>query len=375
MGKPVVVVGWQVGGRTGWGLFGLHLGLQMARLGYPVALGSEPDIGSIPVGLRHVVRGWFGTGPEAGEGAPVVVSALNAAFEGPPEVNVDKAGVAARHVGIAVFEDTGTYDDAARGRLAAYAKVVVPSAWCGARLLDGAVEFVPTVVHQGYDGALWRPRERRRSDGRFVVFAGGKLEFRKGQDIVVEAFRRFRRTPEGKDALLVTQWHNAWPQTMDGVWAKGWVEGVPEFGQPDGLTEWLALNGIPKDAHTDLGFVGQAESAAIIAECDVAVFASRGEGATNMALAECMALGVPCIASWNTGHKDLPKNALLALEHQPPVETPCRLYAGMAGWGESDPEEMVEQLKAVRNGTAPETVPLQRAWRDVAGDWERVLCS
>ena len=51
--------------------------------------------------------------------------------------------------------------------------------------------------------------------GRFVVFSGGKLELRKGQDIVVAAFRAFvERHP---DAVLVNAWHNAWPKLAKSI--------------------------------------------------------------------------------------------------------------------------------------------------------------
>ena len=50
---------------------------------------------------------------------------------------------------------------------------------------------------------------------RFIVYSGGKLEHRKGQDIVVAAFREFVKTHP--DAVLATTWHNQWPMTMAGM--------------------------------------------------------------------------------------------------------------------------------------------------------------
>ena len=87
----------------------------------------------------------------------------------------------------------------------------------------------------------------------------------------------------------------------------------------------------------------------MIRECDVAVFPSRAEGATNMVLTECMAVGLPCIVAQNTGQQDVPRGTIVPLEYQRPVEGPCKLYRGFEGWGESDPAEIVEWLRDVRN--------------------------
>ena len=66
-------------------------------------------------------------------------------------------------------------------------------------------------------------------DDRFVIFSGGKLEYRKGQDIVIAAFKIFqKRHPE---ALLITAWHNVWPQFMTGIEQTGNVVGLPKISQ------------------------------------------------------------------------------------------------------------------------------------------------
>jgi len=73
---------------------------------------------------------------------------------------------------------------------------------------------------------------------------------------------------------------------------------------------------------------------------------SRAEGGTNLVAMECLACGVPTILSANTGHLDLldPAHGLGAI--------PLRRQRGYAapehaGWGESDPDEMLEALEAV----------------------------
>ena len=136
------------------------------------------------------------------------------------------------------------------------------------------------------------------------MFSGGKLEYRKGQDIVVEAFRRFQA--KHTDAMLVTAWHNHWPQTMAGIDAAGYVRGTPAVR--DGrceVTEWLVANGVRADAILDLGLQPQALIAQALREMHVAVFPNRCEGGTNLVAMEAMACGVPAILSANTGHLNL----------------------------------------------------------------------
>jgi hypothetical protein len=62
--------------------------------------------------------------------------------------------------------------------------------------------------------------------GKFVVFSGGKLEMRKGQDIVIAAFEKF--AAKHKDAILVTAWHNQWPKLTKTIASMGVVQGIPE---------------------------------------------------------------------------------------------------------------------------------------------------
>ena len=339
---PVVVMSWSVQGGTGWGLFGLHLGLALDRVGVRVGVGGGIDGRLIPATLRPSMQRWARR-PEDDGADIVLLTGLSNNFEGVPAVETTGS---IRHVGLAIFEDP-VVDEKAVERLRGFDALITPSQWCHDVLAAKGLES--TVIHQGFDGSVWHPAPRRRSDDRLLVFCGGKLEYRKGQDIMVEAFKRFLKTPEGKDAVLVTQWVNPWPQTMEGIWAKGYVRGVPnQTIHGWDMEGWTAANGIPEGAHVDLGMVSNTDAANAIRECDVAVFPSRAEGATNMVLTECMAVGLPCIVAQNTGQRDLPRGTILPLERQGSVTSSCKLYRGFDGWGESDPDEIVASLMFVR---------------------------
>src|SRR5262249_55865660 len=167
-----------------------------------------------------------------------------------------------------------------------------------------SIDHVQTLL-QGVDTTHFHPGPRAGLFGdRFVVFSGGKLERRKGQDLVVQAFCAFaQRRP---DALLVTAWSSPWPQFARSLDQNPSLSPIPF--RPDGQVDviaWAQANGIPERQMLDLGRVPNADMPRILREIDVALFPNRAEGATNFVAMECMACGVPTILSANTGHLDL----------------------------------------------------------------------
>ncbi|MEO6444238.1 MAG: glycosyltransferase family 4 protein, partial [Gemmatimonadaceae bacterium] len=275
----------------------------------------------------------------------LVLRALGNNFEMDP---VSERVIAPRNVGVIFFEDT-MLDAAALARARAFDLVITGSHWNEQVLRERGLTNVATVL-QGVDPSLFHPAPRAGHFGdRFVVFSGGKLEYRKGQDLVIAAFRAFRqRHPE---ALLVVAWHNNWPTLIADLDLAGHVRGTPTLrGHSLGLTEWLAANGIPADATIDVGQQPNALMGQVLRECDVALFPNRCEGGTNLVAMECMAAGVPTIVSANTGHLDLvATGGCLALERQRAARMPTRFFRGAEGWGESDVEEIVEALEFAYN--------------------------
>jgi glycosyltransferase involved in cell wall biosynthesis len=256
-----------------------------------------------------------------------------------------------RNVGVVFFEDTH-FDAQAVERAQSLDAIVAGSTWNGDVLRAHGLTNVHTVV-QGIDPTVFHPAPRSGMFGdRFVVFSGGKLEYRKGQDIVVAAFRRFHeRHPE---ALLVTAWHNHWPQLIADLELAGHVRGIPRASNGTLLVgEWLAANGIPVTATVDIGCTPNALMGQIVREADVALFPNRCEGGTNLVAMECMAAGVPTIVSGNTGHLDLTMTGgCFVLRHQGEVHRPTRYFTGVDGWGESDVDEIVALLERLHSDRA-----------------------
>jgi len=203
-----------------------------------------------------------------------------------------------------------------------------------------------TTVIQGVDPALFHPAQRQGVlSGRFMVFSGGKLELRKGQDLVMAGFARFaKRHPE---ALLVTAWHSPWPKLAATLDHSGRAAKLTfnDKGKPD-LAQWARDNGLTDNQFLDLGSVPNALMPPILREMDVALFPNRSEGGTNLVAMEAMACGVPTIISANTGHTDLiDGNNCYALEQQATVAGEGGAVGSVAGWGDSSVDEIDEKLE------------------------------
>lgn len=346
-----VLIDWPLNTATGWGVFGLNLSLQLLRQQRPVALVMPPDLKDASpvahallhqaVAEQQELANLLKTAGAGLEWAFPVLRGLSGTFE-PHSVS---SRIQARHnIGVVFFEDTAISEPALT-RAAEFEKIVAGSSWNG-ELLRGTgltnVEVVPqgidpSVFHAGPGSGLLKRR--------FVIFSGGKLEFRKGQDLVIAAFRRFvARHPE---ALLVAAWHNEWPATMAGIERSGHVTGQPHFDSHRlGVGEWLVANGLPAGSFIEVGPLPNWAMAPLYRDADLAVFPNRAEGGTNLVAMEAMACGVPCALSANTGHLDLiAPDRCYPLTRQKPVNGGSPFYSGYGGWGESDVEEILAVME------------------------------
>jgi glycosyltransferase involved in cell wall biosynthesis len=345
---------WQLSEMHGWGLVGVHVSLYLVERGDtplpllpPVWSAIRPKnrerlfprldeahrrftalIEPYPEGtLRlsgHTVMHCLGNGLLAGQ--------TSARFQGQ------------RNIGILAVEDT-RFDDAIRKRGRLYDTLITLSTYNQQLLLDQGFDNAVLAI-QGIDPEEMAPRKPSFQFGdRFVVFSGGKFEYRKGQDIVLAAFRIFRqRHPE---ALLVTAWQNLWPEQVASMADSPHVDSVPETTDNGWLkfTPWAAAHGVPADSFIDLGFVPRERLASVLADCHAAVFPNRCEGGTNLVAMEAMACGVPVVLSANTGHLDIirPDTCLELTRQTPPPDPDGRRL----GWGESSVDELVECLEAI----------------------------
>ncbi|MDA1190248.1 MAG: glycosyltransferase family 4 protein [Candidatus Poribacteria bacterium] len=349
-------IGWQLMVVSGWGVYGTNLALQLRRTGRyePVPL-MEPTLAGLlnplhahllktPLLAYQSFRQLLDRAGDRTLTCPFPV--LHAMGNQLSTTSVSNQVRGSRNVGVVFFENTDipTANLAAASR---YDAIVAGSTWNAELLRQRGLKNVRTAF-QGIEPTLFHPAPRSNlfSD-RFVVFSGGKLEHRKGQDIVIAAFREFhKRHP---DALLLTAWYHYNHHTMVGFETAGHVEGLPENSIERGILigEWLERNGLPPDSFFDVGAISNYAVPQVVREADVALFTNRCEGGTNLVAMECLACGIPTILSANTGHLDLIRDDnCYALTGQGRV-VPSNPTDGVDGWGESSVEEVVESLERV----------------------------
>lgn len=360
-----VVIHWGISSFFGWGVYGLNLALNWAREGGIDARSSFPftheqvvvdplrwlQLRPFEMQTRTFVQQLKEReGQSVGVDA-IVLSALGNEFQAAKATaNTDLNG--SPTVAVVFFEIPQLAAETLE-RAKKYPLIVCGSTWNEQILRAHGVNSVTTVI-QGIDPTLFHPAHRQGvlSD-RFMVFSGGKLELRKGQDLVMAGFAKFaKRHPE---ALLVTAWHSPWPKLAKTLDISRRTEPMPfdEKGKPD-LFQWARSNGLADNQFLDLGPVPNALMPPILREMDAALFPNRSEGGTNLVAMEAMACGVPTILSANTGHLDLIDGQnCFALEHQRPIAGEGAAVGDVSGWGESSVEEIDDKLEQIwrdRNG-------------------------
>lgn len=361
----------------GWGLLGVHTALYMMEQGLMPLLLEKPLMSTLRPANRQrlepLLQGYERVAAimAANPGKSFALSdfdvmhALSNGFQTGP---VSERVRGAHNIGVVAYEDT-LFDEVVLKRATSYDAMVVHSTYNRTLLEERGVPNVRMAL-QGIDPSEMHPGPRSgRFDGRFVIFSGGKLEFRKGQDIVLTAFRHFhQRHP---DALLVTAWHNPWPELSLSIAESRHTPVRPAIVNGRvAITQWAAENGVT-DGFLDLGFLGRDKVAQVLWDSDLAVFPNRCEGATNLVAMEAMACGVPCVLSDNTGHRDILSDShSYRLTHQTPVPDP---QGRRIGWGESSVEELVELLERAYTDRADAKAKADRALAFVQGErtWRR----
>jgi glycosyltransferase involved in cell wall biosynthesis len=367
---------WQLTEVHGWGLVGVHTCLYLVDEGAPPLLLEKPGmttlrpenrakLASLEDGYRQITEISNRAAPEQVlllKEFDVLHALGNGFTAGPPSVRFRGR----RNVGVIAYEDT-RFDDAVLARARSYDKLVIHSNYNFDMLADRGFTNLGLAL-QGVDPTEMSPQPPSgRFGDRFVVFSGGKMEFRKAQDVVLAGFRIFQQ--RHPDALLATAWHNPWAHTAMSMAESKLAPVAPTIDQQSGrlrIKEWAVANGVPADAFVDLGFLSRAQIAPILSDCHAAVFPNRCEGATNLVAMEAMACGVPVVLSANTGHKDIIRpGSSLTLDRQ----TPCADHDGSRYlWMDSDPEELAERLEALYVDRAAAKAQAQAARDFIVGE-------
>lgn len=354
LAPKLIGIGFPIGVNTGWRVYGLNLALQLLRI--PGVAPAPLTPLSSPHLLNPIHRAMLTPTlvhqralhqlldrhrDQTVTGDLLVIKPLGNNLVTPE----DMRRIFGQPTLAAIFFEDTHLTPAAIAQASQYELILAGSSWNTEVLRHNGIAHVATVL-QGIDPGIFHPAPAVRWFGdRFVIFSGGKLEYRKGQDLVIAAFKAFhQRHP---DALLLTAWHNPWLDTMAGLEQTGYLTGLPKVNQGQiAIKPWLVANGLPPEAVIDLGAIPNHLAGQILREADVAVFPNRAEGGTNLVAMESLACGIPTILSTNTGHQDLLGDHCYPLSSQGLVRG-CPLYRGTDGWGESAVEEIVATLETI----------------------------
>lgn len=224
--------------------------------------------------------------------------------------------------------------------------------WATRVLIDHGLKRVATV-HQGVELDLFHPPDAPVTrppelEGKFLVFSGGKYEYRKGVDLTIAAFAAFAQ--RHADALLLINAFNPWPWSQRGLAVSPHFQFAPVQTYPDDFARVLVMNGIPSDRFRILEPGPRADLARTMAMSDCGVFPVRCEAGTNHFLMEYMACARPAIATYTSGLVDILRPGLnsvglTSFRRVQPALTAAKTQRGL--WNEPTVDEIVEALESL----------------------------
>ena len=222
--------------------------------------------------------------------------------------------------------------------------VLAGSSWCRDRLLERGITNCDVLI-QGIDPLLFHPGDEEPDDDRFILFSGGKFELRKGQDLVLRAFKALQ--DKYPDLWLVNCWYNLWPESMRLMESSGTSASRPREGSwQEVMRRTYALNGLDASRIVTCDLMAPELLPELYRRTHLGVFPNRCEGGTNLVLMEYMACGRPVIASYASGHTDVvtEDNALLLREN-----AEFRIVGAdqqpFARWSEPSFDELVARIE------------------------------
>lgn len=331
---------WGIGDHWGWGIYGFNLLYWSMLEGefLPVPIVWPPSFrypqDPITYQLIKQAESKWQSGINAKDG-DIMLSALGNV------INKQSITKKLREIGVIFFE-TNPLPSIEKDKLRDFELVIAGSNWNHNALLDMGVQNVANVI-QGVNRELFRPKNKKVFRDRFVVFSGGKLEYRKGQDILLKAFSIFAK--KHSDALLIASWRSDWEKEFSESVNKSNLcsELKVDNNFNSSVGEWIEKNGVDQSQYLLLDSVSNSMMANVYAEADVAIFPNRCEGGTNLVAMEALSSGLTCIISANTGHLDIiKKDNCIPLYHQRALSAD-----GMHEWGESSVDEIVSHLEYI----------------------------
>lgn len=209
-------------------------------------------------------------------------------------------------------------------------ELFVGSTWAK-NIVENQCSTKCTVIPLGVDRKIFFPKEpKSKKDETYRFFSTGKIEKRKGYDVLVEAFNK----AFGKDdnVQLHIKWYNPFLTTSE---RSDWAN----------LYEDSKLGNKIYFHHTKT----QEDVAKIMQACDCGVYPTRAEG-FGLGILEAIACGKPVITTNYSAHVDFCKRAkvnLIDMPHREPALDGKWFHgeAQWARWGNKETQELADLMR------------------------------
>ncbi|HEV8257581.1 MAG TPA: glycosyltransferase family 4 protein [Casimicrobiaceae bacterium] len=350
MPTKAVWLGWELNSKSGWGILGLNLFFQWATRAdiTPImayAINNEALWLVDPLRLSAVSKAIAFSNNFANVVAKTPgprVDFDGTVIDGISQPDRPSRIFGRRNIGRCIFDNANIANF--ERHLDKYDALLCGSNW-NADIIREQTGRAVKVIFEGIDPSLFCPGPRSgvMDEDKFYIFSGGKVEPRKGQDLVLRAFKEFSKRRD--NAVLVTAWHSPWPKFSVGF--KGTLDSPLTLDDKGfvNIKKWVTDNGIEPSRVVEIYSTPNQLMPTLLREMHVALQPSRAESCTNLPAMEAMACGVPVIVGDNTGMKDLiTEDNCVRLCNQGVVPQTSPDYS-TAGWGESSVDEIVEALE------------------------------
>lgn len=344
-------ISWQIGSGFGWGVLGINFALELKRTWKTTPVLFEPSgrlslAGKDLADIKKCLNGYdYLQQHKKNDPANLPIVDFPVFYCGGNHFQHNIQVLSNRERRSIIFFENTHFDDKMREAGKFFTKIHAGSRW-NAEVLraNGFERVIPWA--QGIDFEIFKPDGDRmsRNPDKFRIFSGGKLEYRKGQDLVIAAFKIFHE--KHPDSELVLAWDSPWPIVAMSMARSPYVN-APDLNlnQKYDLDKWLLSEGIAEGSYVNAGSLANHKMPELMRSCDVGLFPNRAEGGTNLVAMEAVACGLPCILSENTGHIDVIQEvSCFSLSEQKKV-SPVNDQDGTEGWGESSIDEIVEKLE------------------------------
>lgn len=339
----MILLSMPIGNKHGWGICGKYLFLEMSK---------KCATNILPTDIRNEdfddeLESSFFRDTLQSNKIPNTVQAILHGLGGDFSVyNGSLSTTSKNHFGYTFFENTNINFQNLQATANFLHTVICGSKWNEELINNFKVKNTKTII-QGIDPILFNQysNEKNYYRDRFVIFSGGKFEYRKGQDLVIKAFKYLQ--DKYKDVLLVTSWYNGWSESFNTMDMSN-MNFSPLLSNVDFYTNLnyiLVSNGIDLKNVISLPPMSNKMMGYIYKNTDIGLFPNRAEGGTNLVLMEYMACAKPTIASYNTGHKDiLTKQNSILLNKMKKIDVKNKEQS-FGQWYEADIDEIIYKLE------------------------------